>query len=215
MKNMLKAYPDWLYNSLAYVYVGAGVLTVVLLPNIMGAASGVLLVLAGATVWTLRYRYRKEFTHYEKHLGDPSILDVQDIPNGGLVQMSWSKSYECGQPVIDGQHRRLFGLANEAIQTLLDKQPKPVEELLLSKMAAHLADHFHTEEAVLAKVDDANIAEHKEQHQALLDKSAILFARYRQGELDNRELVTFLANDVIARHILKEDLPTSPLSYAN
>jgi hemerythrin-like metal-binding protein len=207
MKNVFKAYPTWLYNSLAYVYLGAGVLTLLLLPNVMGVISGVLLVMAGGTVWTLRYKYRKEFAHYEKHLGESSFQDSRYLPAGGLVQRSWSKSYECGNQVIDGQHRRLFGLANEAIMALLEKQGKSEQEVLFNKMAKHMADHFQTEEAILAEAGDIGLVQHQSQHKVLLDKATGLFAQYQQGALDHRALLAFLADEVIEGHILKEDIP--------
>lgn len=207
MKNMLKAYPSWLYNSLAYVYMGAGGLAFLLIPNVMGIISGLLLVIAGGTVWTLRYKYRKEFNHYEQYMGDSAFLDSSDLPAGGLVQRSWSKSYECGNQVIDGQHRRLFGLANKAIVTLLEKHDKPEQEALLNKMAKHMADHFRTEETILAEMGDVGLVEHQEQHKLLLDKAEGLFAQYHQGALDRRAVLTFLADEVIEGHILKEEFP--------
>jgi hemerythrin-like metal-binding protein len=207
MKRLLRVYPRWLYNSLFYIYLGVGLLTIALLPSLLGRVSGALLIVAGATVWFLRYQYRHEFAQYEKQIDAVSVLDAGDVPAGGLVQFSWSPSYESGHPVIDGQHRRLFGLANEAIVALIDKQPKAVEELLLSKLAAHMAQHFYTEETALAVAGDPNLAEHRQQHRAVLAAAAALFERYHTGHADNKDIIGFLTDSVIRNHIMREDLP--------
>ena len=36
--------------------------------------------------------------------------------------VTWSKSYETGHPVVDGQHRNLFKLINNLNLELLDKE---------------------------------------------------------------------------------------------
>ena len=51
--------PDWLYEILPYVYLIGGVLTILTLKNFMGTFSGLLLVSAGAAVWSLRRSYRR------------------------------------------------------------------------------------------------------------------------------------------------------------
>lgn len=207
MKNTHKVYPGWLYNSLAYVYCGAGILTLVILPGVMGAISGGMLILAGVAVWVLRYQYRKEFTQYEKHLGHESVLDPEAIPPGGLVQLTWSTTYECGHAVIDGQHRRLFGLANEAIEATLEKQPGPSVDALMGKLIEHMSQHFSAEEFILAEVKDPRLVEHQAEHQSLMNQATALFQQHQKGELDHRTLVSFLADQVIAGHILKEQFP--------
>lgn len=207
MKRLLGVYPRWLYNSLAYIYLGIGLLTIALLPNLLGVVSGALLIVAGATVWFLRYRYRQEFVQFEKQINTVSVPETSDLPAGGLVQFSWSPSYESGHPIIDGQHRRLFGLANEAIVALIDKQPKAVEELLLSKLAAHMAQHFYTEETALAEADDPNLAEHRQQHRAVLAAATALFERFHTGQAGSKDIIGFLTDSVIKNHIMREDLP--------
>lgn len=51
--------PDWLYEILPYVYLVAGLTTILTLRNLMGTVSGLLLISAGAAVWLLRRSYRR------------------------------------------------------------------------------------------------------------------------------------------------------------
>jgi hemerythrin-like metal-binding protein len=206
MKILRQIFPEWLYNALPYGYLSAGFLAEFLIPGYVGDLICIALVGLAIFIWILRYRYRKEFVHSEEHINTPSVLDTHDLPEHGLIQLSWSTALECGHPVIDGQHRRLFGIANEAINLLLAKQPKEQEEPLLDKLVAHLEEHFSTEEAVLAEASDPTFAEHCEHHQSLLAKAKAMRDRYHNDKIFTREMVDFLATEVISEHIMKEDL---------
>lgn len=205
MKRLLQIYPEWIYNALSYLYLAAGLLAMYLLDSVVGFVSGLLLALAGAAVWILRFRYRREFAQYQRDMDLETKINRSQLPEGGLLQISWSKAYECGHPVIDGQHRRLFSLANEAIVVLLTQQPKEKEEALLDKLLAHMTEHFATEEGILAETADPGLAQHELQHQNLMARACQMRERYHQGDAVARDLLAFLEKDVITDHILRED----------
>lgn len=186
--------PDWLYKILPYFYLCAGVLTLVVLRNELGIFSGVTLISAGAIVWLLRGRSRRESASIE-----------EKAPAGGLVQISWNQSFECGHPIIDAQHRRLFGIANELIDAVLTKKPVQDVELLLDELVEHITGHFATEEGLLAKTGHPVSAEHQEIHRFLLAKAADLRDRHRTGQIIIGELVGFITYDVVTEHIINDD----------
>jgi hemerythrin-like metal-binding protein len=201
-----KPYPDWLYNAMPFAYLAVGVVTTLVVPHTLGTLVGLASVGVATGIWISRYRYRRAFALAEEHMNTPSIFGSEDLPEGGLVQMSWNQSLECGHPVIDGQHRRLFGLANEAITTLLSKGSKSDEETLLTQLIEQLQTHFITEETLLARAYDPRLEEHRTEHQALLAAAQIMLKRFHDGEVISRDLVTFLSNDVIAEHLIREDV---------
>lgn len=201
-----KPYPDWLYNAMPFAYLTAGVVTTLVVPNIIGALVGLAAVLVAAGIWISRYRYRRAFVHSEEHMGSPTVFGEEDLPDGGLVQVSWNKCMETGHPVIDGQHRRLFGLANEAIDTLLAKGPKSDEETLLAQLVEQLQTHFITEETLLARAFDPRLEDHRAEHQALLAAAIAMQKRFHNGEVISKDLVTFLSRDVITDHLIREDV---------
>ena len=51
--------PDWLYEPLPYAYAIAGLITIIVLRNAMAVFSGLALISAGGTIWTMRRRYRQ------------------------------------------------------------------------------------------------------------------------------------------------------------
>jgi hemerythrin-like metal-binding protein len=195
-----------LYNAIPFIYLFAGVLAEFLIQGVLGALVGLALVTAAGAIWFTRYRYRQAFELAEERTFSPSLLGAEDLPKGGLVQVSWNQTLECGHPLIDGQHRRLFGLANEAINTLLAKQSNADEEALLDQLISHMNAHFLTEEDLLEDANEPGLSLHKIEHQAMLAKAASLRRRFHNGEAVSRELVTFLSEDVISNHIIRENL---------
>ncbi|MEY4140215.1 MAG: hypothetical protein RLZZ371_2397 [Pseudomonadota bacterium] len=51
--------PDWLYEALPYVYVIAGIATILSLDNALSMGSGALLVSAGICIWWMRRTSRQ------------------------------------------------------------------------------------------------------------------------------------------------------------
>jgi len=201
-----KPYPDWLYNAMPFGYLAVGVVTTLVVPHTLGTLIGLASMAVGTAIWISRYRYRRAFALAKEHMDHPTVFGAEDLPEGGLVQMSWNKSLETGHPVIDGQHRRLFGLANEAIDTLLSKGPKADEETLLTQLIEQLQTHFITEETLLTRAYDPRLEEHRAEHQALLAGAKAMQKRFHDGEVISKDLVAFLSHEVISYHLLREDV---------
>jgi hypothetical protein len=52
--------PTKIYEPLPYSYMFAGIVSMVLVPSLLGVISGALLFLAGALVWIVRSEHRRE-----------------------------------------------------------------------------------------------------------------------------------------------------------
>lgn len=196
--------PEWIYELLPWLYVGAGVVTMAAIHNLMSVLSGLMLVSAGISVWSMRRRSRKAIS--QQHPSPPSAS--QKIPGAaGLMQLVWRSSYECGDPVIDDQHRRLFELGNELVNALLDGEPKADVEVLIDGFVEHIVDHFNTEEALMSQNHDPVEREHREVHHKLLERAKQLNSRFHRSSSEQvvRDLVSFIAYDVVAQHLILED----------
>lgn len=210
MSKWKRSYPysDRIYGALPYFYLGIGVLTMVLLPNAMGIFSGLTLMSAAGLVWGLRHHHRRPVVQRTGRIAVPPAARSK-APTLGLVQISWQKSYECGHPAIDAQHRRLFGFSNELINALMSDTSKFELECLLTELVDQVTDHFRTEEVELAKIDKPLSIGHQEHHRSLLTKARRLRDQYHNGQVVARDLVTFIAHEIIADHILEEAGVTS------
>ena len=166
----------------------------IVLRNGFAIFSGLTLMSAGGIVWLLRSRARRE----------DEQADITGS-NNRLVHIGWDRSFECGDTVIDAQHRRLFGIGNQVIDGVFTKKSRAEMELLLDDFVDHINEHFRTEEGILAKTGDPALKEHQEIHRSLLVKAAGLRDRYRRGQVGIQDVVTFVIFDVLTEHILNED----------
>ncbi len=196
--------PDWIYELLPLIYVVAGLGTMAVLRNLISVLSGLTLVSAGFAVWQMRRSSRGSADSDQT----TQFHDSRQLTAGaGVVQLVWRSSYECGDAKIDAQHRRLFALGNELINALLDGEPKAEVEVLIDVFVQHIVDHFNTEEALMSNADAPAEQQHREVHHQLLERANQLNRRFHRssGNQVVRDLVSFIAYDVVAQHLILED----------
>lgn len=196
--------PEWLYELLPWLYIVVGLLTMLLLRNLMSVFSGLMLISAGFNVWLMRRRNRKSPS---ADLAKPSRSASSQPGASGVMQLIWRSSYECGDPLIDQQHQELFELGNELVNALLNGDPKIEVELRIDAFVEHIVDHFKTEEALMVKAGDPVEAAHLHVHHQLLARAKELNRRFHKASGDRvvRDLVSFISYDVVAQHLIQED----------
>jgi hemerythrin-like metal-binding protein len=194
--------PDWIYEMLPWFYFVAGVLAMLLIRNAMSVFGGLTLIATGLVVWLMRRHYRREQTEIPIHQSDSTTDNAPGLGFGALV---WRSAYECGDAVIDKQHRDLFNLGNALIEALLEGNPRAEVELLLDNFVAHIVEHFNTEEVLMNQSEHPILESHLDVHHKLLDRANELNRKYHHGDRVVRDLVGFIANDVVAQHIILED----------
>jgi hemerythrin-like metal-binding protein len=120
--------------------------------------------------------------------------------------------YECGQHTIDQEHRKLFDLANVLIKKGFSRDDDPHSfELALEELLAHVVQHFKDEEAILALNQYADLDAHVRAHKALVTRALQIHSEVLDGGVTIGELVSFLADEVVAQHMLKVDRKFFPL----
>lgn len=128
------------------------------------------------------------------------------------LHLAWQEAFECGNPTIDAEHRELFGLANVLIDAAAHGEAEPARfQSALWALLTHVAKHFADEEAILAEHRYADLAQHKRAHEGLLRRAGYLRVRVESGKADLGSVVEFLAQDVVARHLLTVDRAFFPL----
>lgn len=200
--------PDWLYQALPYLYATAGIVTVGVLPGMSGLISGALLVSAAVTVWKLRTDHRKQMAN--RPTQDLASPDFGGQSGTVLVKMIWHPALEIGHDQIDRQHRRLFSIGNDLINGLLTNRPQADIELMLDDLIVDIGNHFKSEMEIMAKKNVQLSVGHQEIHERLLTRIKELRDRFQEGALPASELVGFIAYDVVAQHIIKEDQKFAP-----
>ena len=193
--------PQWIYESLPYLYVLAGIATILALDHTLAAFSGGVLISAGMTVLVMRRanrRRRREIPRPAAARGTPAV-------DTGIIELLWRKEYECGEPTIDAQHRNLFATGNALLDAFLTKRPKPEVEHFLALLVGDVTHHFQTEEDILDALPGGVGDDHKALHRKLIEQATALRTDYGRGAAGLGEVVSFVAYDVIAQHIAIED----------
>lgn len=197
--------PNWLYEVLPYVYIGGSFVTAVMIRNLVGMASAMLLLSAGALVLTMRHSYRAS-THAADAVPVRESAERNGEQGAEVLQVAWRPAFEIGHDAIDRQHQRLLSLGNGLITALMQGSPQEDVDLMLDVLADEIGMHLKLEDELLSGHNTPLARRIREAHRGLLARVMALRDRYRVGEALAGDLVGFIAYDLIAMHIAKEDL---------
>lgn len=133
-----------------------------------------------------------------------------DSVAGGFLRLVWRDAYRCGHPLIDRQHEALFDDANAVLAAAAGGPPSETA-VLFAALVEDCRVHFADEERLLHAAGIAEADAHAAVHCALLDAAEQLLARLRNGAAAPGLLFDFIACDLVAGHILKEDRRHFPM----
>lgn len=135
----------------------------------------------------------------------PQRVGVGENVSANFVQLSWHPAYECGHPLIDDQHRALFGDANNLLTAILSGRPADEVATVIDALVRDVVQHFQDEESIFTAAGYPGAAEHAAIHRQLVESAVTLVGRFHAGTLGIGELFQYLAHDVVARHMLGAD----------
>lgn len=142
---------------------------------------------------------------------DPDAAWAPDS-HGGALRLAWRADYDCGEPKIDAQHRQLFEYANALIDAASGASPDlPVVRGTFDRLIAHAEAHFRDEEAYLAARGYERLDAHTRAHLKLLRRALELRTSADAGQIRFGAVVDFVANEVVAKHLLRMDRDFYPL----
>lgn len=123
-----------------------------------------------------------------------------------FARLLWKPQYDCGEPTIDQEHRRLFGLANVLLDRVADRRNDPgAFDAAFDILLSHVAQHFANEEGILRAHGYSRLDEHIECHRRLVERARNLRRQADQSGVSINDLLGFLISDVVAGHMLPED----------
>ena len=103
--------------------------------------------------------------------------------------LQWRSEFGVGIKVVDQDHRELIGRIRDRQQRLTNcSDPEELVDIL-AEIYADIAEHFALEEKLMEQLRYAAFADHKEDHETLLeDLREIMVAVEDDGELDETQL---------------------------
>jgi diguanylate cyclase (GGDEF)-like protein/hemerythrin-like metal-binding protein/PAS domain S-box-containing protein len=132
--------------------------------------------------------------------------DDRDHNEYSYLRLKWKKSYELGDPTIDGEHKMLFHLAGNLISAAIDRDNNQAEfEAAFNTLIVHVEHHFANEEAILAIHAYDDLETHARLHCELLHQANTLYHDAVENKTSIGVLIDFIINDLVKVHFFKVD----------
>lgn len=156
------------------------------------------------------YRRVDKALYRAKELGRNCVIayeenaDISEDP----AKIEWNSAWDCGENNIDLQHRELLKLGNKLIET----NPKDKEEIRaqLDDIIKLTVEHFKFEEQVLKSIAYPDLESHAAAHKKLVEKAIEKRDLALLGTIKLSTLFFFLMDEVLAGHMLEEDIKFFP-----
>lgn len=125
-----------------------------------------------------------------------------------MAYINWEARFSVGNATIDEQHQELFALINQAYETIGGDPIHEYEALwaILSKLIDYTRFHFAEEEGMMEHAGYSQLAQHREQHRALIQKTEEMLDTLESGEaaIGAEKLCQFI-KEWIEQHVLTVD----------
>jgi hemerythrin-like metal-binding protein len=100
-----------------------------------------------------------------------------------MASIEWRPEFSTGVPEVDHEHRELIGWINRALVAAAPAaSPRAVAVELLGEIYAKISAHFALEERVMRELGYVHLAEHKQDHERLLDDILDIMDDYEAGD---------------------------------
>lgn len=123
-----------------------------------------------------------------------------------MALFDWKPEYSVEIASIDAQHKKLVDFINELHDAM--RAGKGAEALgkVLKGLVDYTKNHFAAEEKLMAEHGYADLAAHKAEHEALLEKVGEVTAKFEQSKGSGLtiDVMNFL-RDWLTKHILGTD----------
>ena len=127
----------------------------------------------------------------------------QEAPS--ILELIWDPALECGNPEIDHQHQQLYRISNNLLSSITSGRYPDDAKLQMQLLIAHVAQHFHDEEAILARTGYPGLTAHAQEHNRLIAKAKALQQGMGGVSTDLPALLSFLALELVKGHFMAWD----------
>jgi len=98
------------------------------------------------------------------------LIKAEDTPRVGVLE-------------IDAQHAALIGLVNRLHQAMTQREGRETLDAIIVALVEHTQQHFAYEEQLMTQHQYPNYAEHKADHDRLMQHIMNLSEQFRSGDL--------------------------------
>ncbi len=117
----------------------------------------------------------------------------------------WGPMFEVGVHAIDSQHRKLFELANQLAEAVIQGKGAEAMRQILAELVTYTQTHFAAEEQLMANNHYPATAEHKARHQELIQKVSEYRRAFAAGDTDITDKTLQFFTEWLSDHIMHID----------
>jgi len=123
------------------------------------------------------------------------------------MALTWRKSYELGNPVIDAQHKQLVDTFNELMDECYSGAGQDKLESTLNFLCNYVVEHFKDEEEWQAQINYPEYEEHKQIHEACKAKAAELIDEFKKDGPTSAVIskLNYAIGEWVVNHIRMDD----------
>jgi hemerythrin len=122
-----------------------------------------------------------------------------------MTLLRWKPSYSLGIPSVDLEHREMIEMINGVYASLEDNAGPDRVEAALEDIYAGIAAHFALEERHMREARYEEFADHKDQHEDLLDQIRDMMDEYVENPESGRENLQKSLSDWFGKHFATFD----------
>ena len=123
-----------------------------------------------------------------------------------MTLIEWRKEFETGVAEVDHEHRELIGLINTLHNQIGASAPRETVNSFLGEVFAKISAHFALEETVMRKHDYDEYADHKADHEKLLDDLRDIMDDFDAGtNTDYKKALAMAVHDWFVNHFKTKD----------
>ena len=98
-----------------------------------------------------------------------------------MALITWRKEFEIGIESVDHEHRELIDLINQLHEGFDQGATRETVAGFLGEVHARISAHFALEERVMRELEYDEYADHKEDHETLLDDLRDIMDAFEEG----------------------------------
>ncbi len=123
-----------------------------------------------------------------------------------MALIGWRKEFETGVGEVDHEHQELVELINELHEQIGAGAPREKVSEFLGEVFAKISAHFALEETVMRKHDYDEYADHKADHEKLLDDLRDIMDDFEAGtDTDYKKALGTAVRDWFVNHFKTRD----------
>jgi len=123
-----------------------------------------------------------------------------------MAQIEWRQEFSIGIASVDQEHESLVAQINQLYEQLGLPLDTVTIEAFLDNLEADISAHFALEELLMQEADFAEYADHKQDHERLLDQIHDMKFHFAEDPDTGRELLVNSLSDWFSNHFRTLDV---------